>query len=146
MPSVSNLIRGGSITNQTLSVTCPAVVKLLGNSIAFGSAPRREADSQPISQLVRQAVSQTVSRASRQADRNTVWGFSVADLASSSGENRYCQNENGRTAMHPTAGVPVVGSSNPGRPTTGGAGRPVICAQSDPRSNPAEHKLLSTNF
>ena len=27
------------------------------NSIAFGSAPRREADSQPISQLVRQAVS-----------------------------------------------------------------------------------------
>ena len=27
------------------------------NSIAFGSAPRREADSQPISQLVKQAVS-----------------------------------------------------------------------------------------
>ena len=49
------------------------------NSIAFGSAPRREADSQPISQLVRQAVSQTVSRASRQADRNKMmyskWGY-----------------------------------------------------------------------
>ena len=41
------------------------------NSIAFGSAPQREADSQPIGQLVKQAVSQTVSRASRQADRNT---------------------------------------------------------------------------
>ena len=40
-------------------------------SIAFGSAPRREADSQPISQLVRQAVSQAVSRASGQADRQT---------------------------------------------------------------------------
>ena len=45
------------------------------NSVAFGSAPRREADSQPISQLVRQAVSQTVGRASRQADRNTQFGF-----------------------------------------------------------------------
>ena len=45
------------------------------NSIAFGSAPRREADSQPISQFVRQAVSQTLSRASRQADRNTQLGF-----------------------------------------------------------------------
>ena len=54
------------------------------NSIAFGSAPRREADSQPISQLVRQAVSQAVSRASTQADRqteNTVWIFSVADYS-----------------------------------------------------------------
>ena len=39
------------------------------NSIAFGSAPRREAASQPISQLVRQAVSHAVSQASRQADR-----------------------------------------------------------------------------
>ena len=48
---------------------------MLKNSIAFGSAPQREADSQPISQLVRQAVSQTVSRASRQADRNTQFPF-----------------------------------------------------------------------
>ena len=39
------------------------------NSIAFGKAPRREADSQPISQSVRQAVSQAVSQARRQADR-----------------------------------------------------------------------------
>ena len=39
--------------------------------IAFGSAPRREADSEPISQLVRQAVSHAVSRASRQAGRQT---------------------------------------------------------------------------
>ena len=37
----------------------------MANSIAFGKAPRREADSQPISQSVRQAV----SRASRQADK-----------------------------------------------------------------------------
>ena len=45
------------------------------NSIAFGSAPRREADSQRISQLVRPAVGQAASRASRQADRNTQFGF-----------------------------------------------------------------------
>ena len=32
---------------------------MTANSIAFGSAPRREADSQPISQLDRPAVSQT---------------------------------------------------------------------------------------
>ena len=50
------------------------------NSIAFGSAPQREADSQPINQLVRQAVRQTISQASRRVDRNTkhtVWVFSV---------------------------------------------------------------------
>ena len=45
-----------------------------GNSIAFGSAPRREAGSQPISQSISQAVSETVGRASRQANRNTQCG------------------------------------------------------------------------
>ena len=65
------------------------------NSIAFGSAPQREAGSRPISQLVRQAVSETVSRASRQADRNTQFRFlfSVAGLASCSGEDTGCQNK-----------------------------------------------------
>ena len=53
------------------------------NSIAFGSAPRREADSQPISQLVRPADIQTVIRASRQADRNTQFGFSFSGRLSS---------------------------------------------------------------
>ena len=52
---------------------------IMGNFIAFGSAPQKKADSQPISQLVRQAVSHAVSRASRQAgrqaDRNTQFGF-----------------------------------------------------------------------
>ena len=52
------------------------------NSFAFGKAPRREADSQPISQSGRQAVSQAVSQASRQADRQAEThslAFSVAD-------------------------------------------------------------------
>ena len=49
--------------------------KTTPNSIAFGSARRREADSQPISQFARPADSQTVSWASRQADRNTQFGF-----------------------------------------------------------------------
>ena len=38
------------------------------NSIAFGSAPRREADRQPISQLARPAVSQV-------RQKHTVWVF-----------------------------------------------------------------------
>ena len=41
------------------------------NSSAFGSAPRREAASQPISQLARPTVSQT--------GRNTQFGFFVSD-------------------------------------------------------------------
>ena len=45
--------------------------KALENSIAFGSAPRREPDSQPISQLVRQAVSQTVRQSVGQTGRQT---------------------------------------------------------------------------
>ena len=58
-----------------------------GNSIAFGKAPQREADSQPISQSVRQAVSQAVSQASRQAGRNTQFGFFQEQTrATSSGE------------------------------------------------------------
>ena len=63
------------------------------NSIAFGSAPRREADSQPISQLVRQAVSQTVSQASRQTETPSLVFLSVAGLASCTGEDAFCQNK-----------------------------------------------------
>ena len=66
------------------------------NSIAFGSAPRREADSQPISQLVRQAVSQTrqsVGQAGRQTETPSFGFFSVAGLASCSGEDTGCQNK-----------------------------------------------------
>ena len=45
------------------------------NSIAFGSAPRREADNQAISRSVREAVSQAVSWARTQVGRNTQFGF-----------------------------------------------------------------------
>ena len=38
---------------------------------------------------------------------------------------------------------PVDGSSIPGRPITGRAVRPPVFAESDPRSNPPEHKLLT---
>ena len=49
---------------------------VMPNSIAFGKAPRREADSQPISQ----SGSQLGKQAGRQAGRNTQFGFlSVAD-------------------------------------------------------------------
>ena len=57
------------------------------NSIAFGSAPRREVDSQPIRQLDRPAVSQT--------ETHTL-GFlrflSVADTAISSRERSACHD------------------------------------------------------
>ena len=83
--------------------------------MAFGSAPRREADSQPISQLVRQAVSQTVIRESKQAGRQkhpvSVF-FLVAGLASCSGKNVFCQNKpqsNGNAASRRLV------SSNPSR-------------------------------
>ena len=55
------------------------------NSIAFGSAPRREADSQPISQLARSAVSQTETHSSGV--------LSVADSPPSSGEERRPQGK-----------------------------------------------------
>ena len=48
------------------------------NSIAFGSAPRREVDSQPISQLARPAVSHT--------EAHSLGFLSVANAAPSSGE------------------------------------------------------------
>ena len=78
-----------------------------GDSIAFGSAPRREADSQPISQLVRQAVSQTVSQASRQADRNTQFGFfQWQTWLQAVGSTDTVSPSNGQTViMHPTADV-----------------------------------------
>ena len=58
----------------------------LKNSIAFGSAPRREADSQPISQLARPAVSQS--------DKNTQFGFfAVADSVLSTGEESGLQGK-----------------------------------------------------
>ena len=108
------------------------------NSIAFGSAPRREADSQPISQLVRQAVSQTVSRASRQADRNTQFGFfQWQTQLQAAGSASTIRTSNGRMAMQPTADMQV-GDSIPGRPTAGRAGRPVSFAKSDPRSNASQ--------
>ena len=56
-----------------------------GNSIAFGSAPRREADSQPISQLARPAASQT--------ETHSLGFLSVADLGPSSGEDHFPQGK-----------------------------------------------------
>ena len=50
-----------------------------GNSIALGSAPRREADSQPLDQLAKPAVNQT--------ETHSLGFLSVADPAPSSGED-----------------------------------------------------------
>ena len=59
------------------------VPKAPKNSIACGSAPRREVDSPPISQLDRPAVSQT--------ETHSLGFLSVADTGPSSQENNRCQ-------------------------------------------------------
>ena len=76
------------------------------NSIAFGSAPRRDADSQPISPLARPAVSQT--------ETHSLGFLSVADAAPSSGEIVHFRASSGRTVMHLTADL-LVGGPNPDR-------------------------------
>ena len=48
-----------TLSLATRQPQCTTHIPISGNSIAFGSAPLREADSQPISQLDRPAVSQT---------------------------------------------------------------------------------------
>jgi hypothetical protein len=77
-----------------------------GNSIAFGSAPQREADSQPISQLAKPAVSQT--------ETHSLGSLSVADAAPSSGENIWLQASSGRMVMQLTADI-FVGGLNLGQ-------------------------------
>ena len=106
-------------------------------SIAFGGAPQREADSQPISQLVRQAVSQTVSRASRLADRNTQFGFfRWQTRLQAVGRAVTVITTSGRMVMHPTTDL-WVGGLNPGRPSAG---------LSALLNLPLVQTLLSTNF
>ena len=76
------------------------------NSIAFGSAPRREVDSQPISPLARPAVSQT--------ETHSLGFLSVADTAPSSGEAVCLRPSSGRMVMQLTG----VSGSYPGRVNT----------------------------
>ena len=78
----------------------------LKNSIAFGSAPRREVDSQPFSPCARPTVSQT--------ETHSLVFLSVADASLSSGVAFHCMPSSGRMVMQP-AGVYMVGGSNPGR-------------------------------
>ena len=65
---------GGGVLSSY--IPCPLHTE---NSIAFGSAPRREAESQPISQLARPAVSQT--------ETHSLGVLSIADSVPSSGAN-----------------------------------------------------------
>ena len=89
-------------------------------SIAFGSAPRREADSQPISHLARSAVSQT--------ETHSLGFLPVADSAASSGEDPNSQSKqwpNGNAAdrrlfgrrFEPRSGKDGGGADDDNRPT-----------------------------
>ena len=107
----------------------------VGNSIAFGSAPRREADSQPISPLVRQAVSQAVSWASRQADRYTKFGFfRLRTRLQATGSPPCSRTVSIRAVMQSFANQQVSGSISD---------RLLRSVLPEPRSNPSEHKLLT---
>ena len=75
--------------------------RIFENSIAFSSAPRREA----VSQLDRPAVSQT--------ETHTLGFFLTADTRPSSGENNCLRTGSGRMVMQATAGY-MVGGLNPG--------------------------------
>ena len=90
------------------------------NSIAFGSAPRREVDSQPISPLARPAVSQT--------EAHSLGFLSVADAAPSSGETIRLRPSSGRMVMQ-LPGVFLVGGSNPHRVNTAAPPPPPTVGQ-----------------
>ena len=87
------------------------------NSFAFGSAPRREVDSQPISPLARQAVSQT--------EAHSLSFLSVANAAPNSGEISCLEPSSGRMVMQLTEAF-LVGGSNPGRVNTAPPPPPTV--------------------
>ena len=94
-----------------------------GNSIAFGSAPRREADSQPISQLDRPAVSQT--------ETHSLGFLSVVDTGPGSGETRWSQDKQwpngnaGRCRLFGRRFEPRSGEKGDGDPQKGGYTTPA---------------------
>ena len=106
--SIAPRSHGGIFSSGPQHLQCKWVVPGGGGggSIAFGSAPRREVDSQPISPLARSAVSQT--------ETHSLGFLSVADAAPSSGEIFRLTPSSGRMVVQLTADL-LVGGSNPGR-------------------------------
>ena len=90
-------------TETTMSSNNKSAVTV--NSIAFGSAPRREVDSQPFSPCARPAVSQT--------ETHTLGFLSVADASPSSGATLRLRSSSGRMVMRPTS-ISWVSGSYPG--------------------------------
>ena len=100
------------------------------NSIAFGSAPRREVDSQPISSL-----------ASSQSDRNTQFGFFVSGKR---GPKEWADHlpthpSSGRMVMQ-MIGIFLVGGLNPSRVHTPPPPPPTV---SRPGFEPPTKKFAS---
>ena len=113
------------------------------NLIAFGKAPRREADSQPISQSDRQVVSKVVGRASRQTRRqkHTVWLFFSHRLHIQTVGNPSCTNAIGHPLVEHSPFASKVGGSNPGRRLPARADRPIVLFHPT-----LVQILLTTNF
>ena len=106
-------------------------LRVFENSIAFGSAPRREVDNQPISPLAKPAVGETETHSLR--------FLSVADAAPSSGETFHLTSRSGRMVMQLTR-IFLVGGSNPGRVNTAAPPPPTVRR---PRFKPPTENFVS---
>ena len=127
--------QGKAISTTTLPPTAPSALTGMPtppNLIAFGSAPRRQVDGQPIRPLDRRAVNQTETH---------ILGFlSVANAAPSNGEAMCLRGSSGGMVMPLTAGF-LVGSSNLGRLNT--APPPPPTTTSRPGCAPPTKKVAS---
>ena len=108
--NVPSFIRGGGgslrlwLSSALIHSCVKGTMSTLKNSIAFGSAPRREVDSQPISPLARPAVSQTETHSLGVLSETNSLGFlSVANAAPSSGGTVSIKASSGRTGRRLTA-------------------------------------------
>ena len=101
-----------------------AMSDLLRNSIAFGSAPRREVDSHPITPVARPAVSHT--------EIHSLGFLSVADVAPSSGESHNLRTSSGRMVIQLTLPF-LVGDSDPGKVNKASPAAPPTVGQDSNR-------------
>ena len=113
------------------------------NSIAFGKAPRREADNQPINQSVRQLVGQAGRQANRQAKTHSLaFFFQSRTTSTNSGEpqlQRITWRLSGRTLA-----FRLKCRRFESRLAIAGAGPPTHYSFSPDRgSNPSPHKPLT---
>ena len=112
-PKLNGLLGAGRGVGATGAKSLPTSNYICSlNSIAFGTAPRREADSQPGKQSVRQSVGQAGRQTGRQ--KHTVWLFFSCGLRVQTLGNPWCaRTVSGRVVKRSANKSPSV-NSNPG--------------------------------